>query len=245
MNKKVFFTGEFGNICGVLHQVENSNEIVIIVHGFSSNKDNLSGKVIEEELSQLNISTLRIDLDNQGESDLKFMDASVSNYIKQVNSTIEYCRELGFDNISLVGGSFSGVVCLAIASQRNDIFRLFLRCPGIGTLWYKYLKDKTSQNYIDVKNGKNIETHGEIFDISILDDMEQYYPLSNLARKVKIPVGIVHGDCDETIPYQDTVEFSNAIENSILTIIQGAGHNLTVRGDNTEFRKSVREFFKK
>lgn len=245
MNKKVFFQGEFGKICGILNEVKNSTEIAIVVHGFSTTKDNVSGEYIEEDLSELQISTLRIDLDDQGESDLKFKDASVSNYVKQVNFAIDYCKDLGFETISLIGGSFGGVVTLAVASQRNDLYKLFLRCPGIGTFWYQYLRDKTSQSYINVQNGGLIETHEEIFDISILNDIEHYYPLSKLAQNINIPVGIVQGDCDETIPYKDTIEFSKYIKNCTIHIIKGAGHNLGVGEDFSEWRLKLREFFEK
>ncbi|MCH8519314.1 MAG: alpha/beta hydrolase [Nanoarchaeota archaeon] len=158
---------------------------------------------------------------------------------------MKYCQTLGFKKINLIGGSYSGVVALAVASQRNDLKRLFLRCPGIGTFYYQYLKDKSSQNYLGVKNGGIIKTHDETFNIEILNDIEQYYPLSHLAQKVKIPVGIVHGDCDEIIPYQDTIKFSKYIENCSLHIIKGARHNLQVEENHNEFRKSLREFFKK
>ncbi|MFP4402370.1 MAG: alpha/beta hydrolase [Candidatus Nanoarchaeia archaeon] len=245
MNQKVFFEGEFGKICGILNLIENSTEIAIVIHGFSSTKDNTSGKIIEEEFSQLNISTLRIDLDNQGESDLEFKYGFVSNYITQVNSAIAYCQSLGFKHISLIGGSYGGVVTLAVAAQRDDLKRLFLRCPGIGTFYYQYLKDKTSQNYIDVKNGGTINTHGEEFDIEILNDMEQYYPLTQLAKQITIPTGIVHGTKDETIPYEDTIEFSKEIENCELTIINGASHNLGVGEDFSEWRGALVEFFNK
>lgn len=77
MEEKIFFNGDFGKICGILNQIENSSEIVIICPGFSSHK-NTSAKISAELLATIGISSLRIDLDNQGESDLEFKNENQS-----------------------------------------------------------------------------------------------------------------------------------------------------------------------
>lgn len=104
VERKVFFEGSFGKIFGVLHLVENSKEIVIVVHGFSSTKD--TGAIqISQELNKVGLSAIRIDLDNQGEFELDFKEGvSIPNYVTQVEATIKYCKDLGFNEISLVGG---------------------------------------------------------------------------------------------------------------------------------------------
>ena len=83
METKIFFEGEYGKICGILNESKNSKEIVIICHGFSSHK-NTSAKVVAELLEKLNISSLRIDLDNRGESELDFSQVNITKYIDQI-----------------------------------------------------------------------------------------------------------------------------------------------------------------
>lgn len=243
---KVFFEGEFGKICGVLHKVDETSEIVIIVHGFSSTKET-SAIIIAHLLNDIELNALRIDLDNQGESELDFQTGvSVSNYIKQVNTTINYCKNLGYKKISLIGSSFGGLVTLGVALQRDDLKRIFLRCPGAG-MYYRYLKKGREKEYEESKKAGYLiheEKRPFKFSFDIILDLEKYYPLINLAKEIKIPVGIIHGDKDEVVDYKTTVEFSKYLENAQLHIINGAGHNLSVNGDFSESQKILVDFFK-
>lgn len=71
--RKIFFkNSKKQKICGILDEPNSeSDEIVIIIHGFSSTKDS-GAKYVAEELSKRNINSIRIDLDNRGESEPRF-----------------------------------------------------------------------------------------------------------------------------------------------------------------------------
>ena len=247
MEKKVFFKGEYGNICGILNEIENSKEVVVICHGFTSHK-NSSAQIFAELLESIGISSLRIDFDNRGESELQFKDITFTKYINQLNSAIEFSKnELNYEEISIIGTSFGGIVSLVVASQRNDIKRLFLRSPGVGTLYYEYTVYKNSENYKQFSLGAKVFYKGTdlIITQDLLDDILNYYPLSKLAEKISIPVGIVVGKEDSQIPYQDTISFSEKINDSTFTLIENAGHSLAVDGDFSESQQALVDFFKK
>jgi len=214
MEEKVFFKGELGKVCGVLHSIGNKDEIVIVVHGFSTNKE-IGAKIHSERLNEIGINALRIDLDNQGESDLDFKTgAGVSNYVKQVEASIEFVKSRGFKEISLLGTSFGGLVVLATALNHPEIKRLFLRAPV----------------FEDRRN---------------LDKTAKKYSMFEHAHKIKQPIMIIQGDKDKEVNCKNAQKIVGLFPNAELKIIKGADHKLGVKGDYSEGAGIMREFFLK
>ena len=83
--------------------------VVILCHGFSSDKNFRTGKTITAKLVKLGIATIRFDSYGHGDSGGKFIDLTVSKGMQDVLSVIEYARkELGYMNISLLGSRCFG-----------------------------------------------------------------------------------------------------------------------------------------
>ena len=244
---KVFFDGEFGKICGVLHKVDDSSEIVIVVHGFSSNKET-GAVVISKELNKIGINALRIDLDNHGESDLDFESgASVPNYVKQVEAAMDYCKGLGYEKISLVGTSYGGLVVFAVAMGHPEIKRMVLRAPVVdhkGHFESKYsveeIEEFKKNGYILYRN-----RDGKRFNVN-LGFVEKSYPylMYDNAGKVKMPVLIIQGDVDESVDPKAAERAVKFFPNAKLHIIKGAGHKLAVDDDFSEGLGVLIDFFR-
>ncbi len=244
---KVFFNGEIGRICGVLHKVDDSSKIVIVVHGFSSNKE--TGAVdISRELNKVGVNALRIDLDNQGESELDFeTGACIPNYVKQVEAAISYCKGLGYKEISLIGGSYGGLVVFAVALSHPEIKRMVLRVPVVDhkehVIW-KYGEEKLEEfkeNGVVLYFNKN----NEKFDVTF-DFIEKSYPYSmyDRAGEVRIPTLIIQGDEDEAVEPDAARRAVKFFSNGKLYVVKGAGHNLGVGGDFSEGLKVLVDFFR-
>jgi pimeloyl-ACP methyl ester carboxylesterase len=246
MEEKVFFNGKFEKISGVLHSTNNKKEIAIILHGFSSNKEK-GALFYAEELNKIEVNALRIDLDNQGESDLDFeTGACIPNYIKQTESSIAFCNKLGYKNISLVGTSFGRLTAFATALTHPEIKRIVLRAPVIdykeNRIWLfgiNKLKEFKKKGYIPY------EKNNKIFKISF-DLIEKSYPYSMYehAKSVKIPTLIIQGNKDDNVNYISAKKVISYFPNARLHLIQGAGHNLGVNGDFTESLNALTNFFK-
>jgi len=245
---KVFFDGEFGKICGVLHKVDDSSEIVIVVHGFSSNKE--TGAVtISRELNKIGINALRIDLDNHGESDLDFESGvSIPNYVKQVEAAMDYCKGLGYKEISLVGTSYGGLVVFAVALGHPEIKRMVLRAPVVD---YEEHAKKWEYSEEEMKEFKETgivpyyNRHKKRFDVTF-DFIEKSYPYSmyDNAGKVRIPTLIIQGDEDKSVDPKAAERAVKVFPNAKLHIIKGAGHKLAVNDDFSEGLDVLIDFFK-
>jgi pimeloyl-ACP methyl ester carboxylesterase len=244
---KVFFDGKFGKVCGVLHKVDEVSEIVIVVHGFSSNKET-AAVMISRELNKIGVNAFRIDLDNHGESDLDFeTGACIPNYVKQVEAAMDYCKGLGYDEISLVGTSYGGMVVFGVAMGHPEIKRMVLRVPVIDYKehvdWF-YGKEKVKE-FKETGIIPYYNRHKVRFNVTF-DYIEKSYPYSmyDNASEVKISVLIIQGDEDESVNPKAAEKAVDVFPNAKLHIVKGAGHKLSVNDDFSEGLGVLIDFFK-
>jgi len=236
--EKIFYKG----VCGILEH-ETFDEIVIMVHGYSSHKNTIGLVRAVEILKKLNISSLRIDLDNRGESDLELGKAAVSDYVKNLEKAIEYVKSKGYDKIDLVGTSNGGMVCMA-AALKHKINKIFLRAPSSN---YPGQRDfNAGQDYVNKwkENGvverttKEGDKYNMYFDF--YEDSKNYI-MKDQVKDITCPVQIIHGDQDDDVPLEHSKELK--FPNGKLHVIKGASHNLSVDGDYSEGWKVFEEFF--
>jgi len=248
MEEKVFFEGEFGKICGILNTINKDNETVIILHGLSANKSG-GASIYAKELENININSLRIDLDNQGESDLDFVSqVGIPNYIKQVKSSIKFLKEQGFKDISFIGTSFGGLVALSTALTEKNIKRIFLRAPVLdeqkalkAEFGEEKLEEYRKKGYIPYTNGKGQNLNHSFDRYTTSKDYSMY----DRAKAIKQSIKIIQGDKDDEVDYKIALEVIKLFPNAELDIIKGATHNLSVDGDFTIGLQKLKEFFLK
>jgi len=243
--EKVFFKGELGNICGVLHKVDGAKEIVILIHGFSSTKGTSAIKN-SQLLNEIGIDALRIDLDNQGESELDFVTGvSIPNYVKQISAAINYCKQLEYKEISLLGTSFGGISAFATLLSHPEIKRVVLRCPVIDYqrhLLRRYGEEKMAEfkkvGTIQYVGSKTYDINYNAFETA------KDYSMFDHAKDIKMPVLIIQGTEDEAVDWHLAKEIVNIFPDARLHIIEGANHSLGVDGDFTESQEALVNFFK-
>jgi len=247
--KKVFFKN-FKNqkICGILDEPNSENgEIVIIIHGFSSTKDS-GAKYVVAELSKRNINSIRIDLDNRGESEPRFGKATISNYVNTVKSTIKYVKKLHYKYIMLFGTSLGGLIAMATALRYPAIEKLVLRAPVsdyFELLLKRFSKDELAQFK---KQGFYYYTRPDGEKLKILHDFiedSKKYSMYNKVKHIKCPVLIIHGTKDQIVNYRTSQKLVKGFEDVQLILIKNADHGLSVNGDLSRGLKVVGDWFEK
>ncbi len=111
MNEKIFFENSHGlKICGILEEPNNKRDkIVIVVHGYSSNKNRSSAREIAEELIKRNVNSFRIDLYGCGESEGEFENQTITSSVDDISSAIKLMKKRGYKKIDLFGSSAGGL----------------------------------------------------------------------------------------------------------------------------------------
>ena len=149
MGEKIFFENSQGlKICGILEEPNNNKEeIVIIVHGYSSNKNGYSAKQIAEELIKRNMNSFRIDLDGCGESEGEFENQTITSTVDDISSAIELMKKRGYKKIDLFGSSAGGLSVMATALKHPEINRIGLKAPVSD--YSSQILRKHGQKYLD------------------------------------------------------------------------------------------------
>jgi len=218
MIKKVWFENSKGDkLCGIVSNPTGSKTkpIVIICHGYDSNKDRSTYIKLSNALNKKKVSTLRFSFYGHGESEGKISKFTVREAVDDILCAIKFLRKKYYKKIGLLGNSFGGVAAVLAAVETSNLFVLALRSVGIDHDSRKRpLIKKDFKNKVWIAAGK----------------------------KVRVPILIVHGEKDEDVELWQATELAKAIKSSRLEIIKGADHRYTNPKDFKKAMKLVVDF---
>lgn len=248
MQKKVFFENSRGNrLCGILSDPAPGKDrpIIILCHGHSSSKETNTFIQLEKILNSNGISDFRFDFYGHGESEGKFEDATISEVIDDIMNAIKFVEQKGYKKIGLVGSSFGGMASLLAASRTNDLYVLALKSPVSNYLGKIVAQESKypiaawkKQGFIYYTNSKGEKLR---LNYSFFEDAKTVSGYE-AARKIKIPVLIVHGDKDEDVPVEQSRKTASLIKSCRLEIIKGADHRYTNPEHFEKMVKLISEF---
>jgi len=232
MTKKVTFkNNKKQKLVGILNVPKGKPPFpaVVLCHGLSSNSGGYRIK-IAQQLRKLKIASLRFDLSGHGQSQGKFVDVTVSQGIKDIESAIKYLKdikEVDHERIGLMGTSLSGVQAQFVASKDKKLKALVLFAPATDFLklrlerWKKQkLEDWEKNGFIwyKPKMKLNYSFH--------LDSIKKNG--FKVASKIKTPTLLIQGEKDDIVRVSMSKKFFSLLRcPKKLVIIKGGGHAVT------------------
>jgi len=153
MVKKLFFQNSKGDkLCGLLSNPTNDKNkpVIIMVHGFSSNKNTIKYTKLQDILNPKGISAFRFDLWGHGESEGTFADITISEAVDDILQAISFLKKQGYTRIGLIGSSFGGISGIMAASKTSDLLLLGLISP-VSNYEEKEIMTKSSNELDDWK----------------------------------------------------------------------------------------------
>lgn len=200
---------------------------VIALHGFGGTKD--SNKEWGEILNPLGIAVLRIDFSGSGLSEGKFEDKTITEFIDDAISAIDYLSDLpqiDKNKIGIVGHSAGAFTALLVAARDRRIKTLIASVPGvhegqiIAGLYNDYQSAKTKGYVENNKYGGK-----QRLNYSFFEDIERYN-LIDEANKITYLFLLIGARRDKIVPWNEIEEIKSKVQNTVLLELPNSDHNL-------------------
>ncbi len=240
--------GDHGRLSAVIQTPDNVSQypLVMILHGFSVNKDMMLFRQIADDLEKKNIASVRFDFNAHGESEGDFQDMNILNELEDAKKVYEYVRKLpNVTSIGITGHSQGGVVASLLAAElgADKVKTIALMAPASVLHDYalngdifgiKFNPDEIPE-YLTLYNNQKI---GRKY-IENLQKQDMDEP----AKQYMGAVLIVHGTDDFIVPHIYGQKYNEIYQNSEIILLPGVDHSFT--GHIDEVAKVIAEYFVK
>ena len=241
--EKIIFQNSKGQkLVGVLYSSEYNKEspIVVFCHGYRSTKDTSKVKPLAENLTLNEISLFAFDFSGRGESEGKFEDTTITQYIDDLKCAIDKISKFT-EGIGVIGSSLGGLVSLQETIQDKRVKALVLLSPVSHFPW-RISKEFSQKGLKEWKEKGYAFTFSEKFgklkiNYSFYEDGAKYGDYS-VYKNINIPVLVFHGTVDESVSIEDSKRLIKYLKNPKLITLEGADHRYTTPND---FNKVIGE----
>ena len=122
---KIQIDGSQGKLSAIVQKPQTKPgekiPMVLLFHGFSSNKQDIIISTLADKLSAKGIASIRIDFNGHGESEGAFYKMTVLNEIEDAKKTLNYAKTLNYvSSVSVAGHSQGGVVASMLAGTAGE-----------------------------------------------------------------------------------------------------------------------------
>ena len=209
-----------------------SEQVVVIGHGVTGNKDRPLVLALAEGLAAAGISALRFSFAGNGDSEGSFLDSNITKEISDLTAVMDFVGDLG-KKVIYAGHSMGGAVGVSVASQDDRILGLVSLAGMVNT-----------KKFAETEFGEVTPDQGLMWDDedcplsqSFMDDLVGIDTLLEKGELIKVPWLLVHGTTDDVVLIDDTNEiYEKAGEQKSKLIIDGADH---VFSDPEHMKKMV------
>ncbi len=222
--------------------------IVILCHGFLSNKNSTTNRTLTRLLNEGGLATFRFDFYGQGDSEGAFEDITVTLAVRQAHAAVDLVAARNYRRIGLAGSSFGGLVAIHTAAFREEIRCLALKCPVVDfaeELRLEFGPDelarwKETDTIPDILGGDlRVRLKYGLYE----DSLRQvaYEP----ASRIKAPTLIVQGERDELVPLHQSHRLLDALGGrKRLVLLPEADHQFTRGEDFQDMTQAIADWLR-
>ncbi len=239
MPVKISFKGHDGNLLsGVLHKnKKDGGSIVISAHGFGVDKNYWIIKELSKYLDKQKIGSMRFDFMGAGDSEGRVEDSTVEQMVDDLNAAVHYAKERGYKKITVAGHSLGAMAAVIAATLNRDIHALALMAPAVDI---RHAIKKRADTYKRRKDGMAEVAKTKVRREFIKNISRHVY---NEAKKIKIPVLIVHGSADKSTGIENTKKFFRKLKTrKKLVIVKNANHHFSKKSHLYVLLKEAHKF---
>lgn len=246
-SQNVTIQGDHGNLSAIIQRPDDKKDapLVILMHGFTSNKNTKLLTTLADELEKDGIATLRFDFNGHGDSEGRFEDMTVPNEIEDAKHVYAYAKKLPWvTSISLAGHSQGGVVTSMTAGElgTQNVKAIALMAPA-AVLREDAIRGNTQgATYDSLNPPATVKLPGR--DLSIGANYiktARDLPIYETASQYQGPALMVHGTGDVIVPYTYSERYQRIYFYGQLHLIPGEDHSFT--HDTAGAAKIVADYF--
>lgn len=209
--------------CGVHHSETKPGPVIVCAHGLLSSKESCKYIIIGEEFSQSGFTVLRFDFSGCGKSPASFEKRLLRARLQNLQSVLEFVSRQPWCNgsIGLLGSSLGGYLSLLATAGDQDLVR------AVACWATPFDLDRIDRAFRESEEFRAIFPEGaELGDPQSLEG-------AVLGRRVLV----VHGEQDETVPWEDGFEiYRRALEPKRICLMKDGDHRFV----DPEYRRLAR-----
>lgn len=251
-SERVTFAGGTGvELAGIIDLPEDApRAVAVFAHCFTCSKDIKATVRISRSLASAGFGVLRFDFMGLGDSQGDFADSNFSTNRGDLIAAIRFMAQRFMPPTLLVGHSFGGAACLAVASETESVRGVCTIASPSDTHHLATLLEKMNPQIASSGRGE-VTIGGRTYAITrqMLDDFRSYDMQQTLGHFTK-PVLIFHAPGDETLRFSHALRLLQSLTrgtqeraeshhetHSLASLISlpGADHLLTNRPGDVEY----------
>lgn len=197
---------------------DDSNQIVVIGHGVTGNKDRPFLVHLAESLAEVGIPVLRFSFSGNGDSEGEFTDSTITKEVSDLGCVLD---ALDGYTVAYVGHSMGGAVGVLRAATDERIGFLVSLAGMVHT------KAFAQREFGDVTPDAGFMWDEPDCPLSqaYMDDLATIDSVVTRASDISMPWLLVHGSEDDVVPLQDSLDIlKHANESTELVQLMNAAH---------------------
>jgi pimeloyl-ACP methyl ester carboxylesterase len=196
---------------------------VVLGHGVTAHKDRPWLVALSTALARAGVASLRLSFAGNGASEGRYEDSNPSKEVDDLRSVIDALRRWGVGRIAYVGHSMGGAVGVLTAAQQPHICALVSLAGMVRVRWF------FETHFAHLAPGEPMLEKPECpWSLALLEDARRIDTVLPQAARIDVPWLLVHGDADELVPYQDSVDaVAAAGGRPTLVTLNGIDHRFT------------------
>ncbi len=201
--------------------------LMIVLHGFTSNKKKLHALATCEAMREAGFATLRFDLYGHGSSGGRFRDHTLYKWISNTLAVLNWARKLDFvTEIWISGHSQGGLTAAVVAAMAPDLIRgMVLRAPAFyipqqvreGNLFGARFDPDRIPEYVEPARG--VVVGADYLRTAMTLHAEE------AIDRYPGPVLLVQGELDDDVLPQYSEQAAQRYRNCTLAVIPGEDHH--------------------
>ncbi len=243
VERPITFRSEGFKIRGDIRTLDRNAPCIVMLHGFTANKDLNFWKKIATGFVKSEYSCLSFNFRGCGEGDQKsegkFENTTLTDRIQDYKAAMNFLREgdiLSPDSIGVFGHSLGGMVAICSKDQRAE---------SVVTMGTPFQVPRYGEPKLPERDGEYYKLpSGRKFKKQFYSDMKRY-DTKECIKEIS-PVRIIHGSCDEIVPLTHAKElYDNANQPKSLEIVYNANHLFSNRNNLSKAISLSIEWFDK